>query len=126
MTTTQREIHRPITEYMRPPGSIGMCSRRTQPRPPRPRAGQPRGHPDQVTVQHVVASCVLRSCGVTSPPMATLPALELRCFGPPTALVDGKIAPPVVLWRKHMALLVYLALSPNHARTREHLRGLFW
>jgi DNA-binding SARP family transcriptional activator len=31
-----------------------------------------------------------------------------------------------VLWRKHLALLVYLALSPNRTRTRDHLIGLLW
>ncbi len=56
----------------------------------------------------------------------SLPRLELICFGPPTARVDG--APPAtdVLWRKHLALLVYLALSPNRTRTRDHLLGLLW
>src|SRR6266850_985511 len=58
--------------------------------------------------------------------MARLPSLELRCFGPPTARVDGKDPPPELLWRKHLALLIYLALSPNRARTRDHLRGLLW
>src|SRR2546430_4920251 len=30
------------------------------------------------------------------------------------------------LWRKHVALLVYLARSPRKSRTREHLVGLLW
>jgi DNA-binding SARP family transcriptional activator len=30
------------------------------------------------------------------------------------------------LWHKHLALLVYLALSPNRTRTRSHLHGLLW
>ena len=54
------------------------------------------------------------------------PRLDLVCFGPPTARVDGREAPPEVLWRKHLALLVYLALSPDRRRTRDHLLGLFW
>lgn len=58
--------------------------------------------------------------------MAALPGLELTCFGPPTASVDGGPAPPEVLWTKHLALLVYLALSPGRRRSREHLMGLFW
>ena len=33
---------------------------------------------------------------------------------------------PDVLWRKNMALLAYLALSPGLARSREHLLGLLW
>ncbi len=57
---------------------------------------------------------------------ATLSRLELICLGPPTALVDGRAAPPEVLWRKHLALLVYLALSPSRRRTRDHLLGILW
>src|SRR5438128_11465773 len=52
--------------------------------------------------------------------------LDLICLGPPTALVDGHTAPPEVLWRKHLALLVYLALSPSRRRTRDHLLGVLW
>jgi DNA-binding SARP family transcriptional activator len=55
-----------------------------------------------------------------------LQRLQLRCFGPPTALVDGHEPPSDVLWRKHVALLVYLALSPDRMRSREHLLGLLW
>jgi DNA-binding SARP family transcriptional activator len=31
-----------------------------------------------------------------------------------------------VLWPKHLALLLYLALSPGRRRTRDHLLGLLW
>jgi DNA-binding SARP family transcriptional activator len=55
-----------------------------------------------------------------------LSPLQLVCLGPPTALVDGHAAPPEVLWRKHLALLVYLALSPSRRRTRDHLLGVLW
>lgn len=58
--------------------------------------------------------------------MPDLAPLELQCFGPPTARVSGQDAPREVLWHKHLALLVYLALSPDHTRTREHLVGLLW
>lgn len=58
--------------------------------------------------------------------MEDLPRLELRCFGAPTARVDGHEAPAQVLWHKHLALLVYLALSPDRTRTRSHLLGLLW
>ncbi len=57
---------------------------------------------------------------------AGLAPLELTCFGPPTARLGGREPPPEVLWPKHLALLVYLALSPRHGRTRDHLLGLFW
>jgi DNA-binding SARP family transcriptional activator len=30
------------------------------------------------------------------------------------------------LWRKNLALLVYLARSPRRSRSREHLIGLLW
>jgi len=55
-----------------------------------------------------------------------LPSLELKCFGPPTARLAGGDPPPDVLWRKHLGLLIYLALSPQHTRTRDHLLGLLW
>jgi len=53
-------------------------------------------------------------------------SLEIRCFGAPTVRVDGKPAPPQVLWHKHLALLIYLALSPERTRSRPHLLGLLW
>jgi len=31
-----------------------------------------------------------------------------------------------VLWHKHFALLIYLALSPNRTRARTHLYSLLW
>ncbi len=60
---------------------------------------------------------------VTAAPLAHL---ELVCFGPPLARLDGGAAPADVLWRKHLGLLIYLALSPDRARARAHLRGLLW
>src|SRR5258705_5284277 len=54
------------------------------------------------------------------------PQLELQCFGAPNARLDGKAAPPQVLWHKHFALLIYLALSPNRTRARTHLYSLLW
>lgn len=56
----------------------------------------------------------------------SFPRLELYCFGVPTAHLDGGPAPPEVLRRKHLALLVYLALSPDRRRTRAHLVGVLW
>ncbi len=55
-----------------------------------------------------------------------LQPLELFCFGPPTVRLAGQAPPADVLWRKNQALLVYLALSPNQTRTREHLIGMLW
>jgi DNA-binding SARP family transcriptional activator len=49
-----------------------------------------------------------------------------RTLGPVDVSVDGGPAPPDLLWRKHLALLIYLARSPRHARSREHLIGLLW
>ncbi len=31
-----------------------------------------------------------------------------------------------MLWRKHLGLLIYLALSPDRSRARDHLLGVFW
>lgn len=61
-----------------------------------------------------------------TPSTDSLPRLELICFGPPTARVNGAAPSADVLWRKHLALLIYLALSPNRTRTRDHLLGLLW
>lgn len=52
--------------------------------------------------------------------------LHLRLLGPPDLTLDGQPVPPELLWRKHLALLVYLALSPRRGRTRDHLVGLLW
>ena len=55
-----------------------------------------------------------------------LPHLELVCLGPPTARVAGREAPADVLWRKHLALLIYLALSPTGSRSRNQVLGVLW
>ena len=58
--------------------------------------------------------------------MSELPSLQIHCLGAPTVRVDGRPAPAQVLWHKHLALLVYLALSPDRTRSRPHLLGLLW
>jgi DNA-binding SARP family transcriptional activator len=58
--------------------------------------------------------------------MSAPPPLALTCFGPPDVRVAGQRPPADVLWHKHLALVVYLALSPDHCRSREHLLGLLW
>ena len=58
--------------------------------------------------------------------MSDLAPLELQCFGVPSARLNGSPAPAELQRRKHLALLVYLALSPNRQRTRSHLVGLLW
>ncbi len=52
--------------------------------------------------------------------------IGLRALGPVEVTVDGRAAPAPLLWRKHLALLVYLARSPRRARAREHLMALLW
>ena len=52
--------------------------------------------------------------------------IHCRTLGPVELRVDGEPAPAELLWRKHLALLVYLARSPRRGRTREHLIGLLW
>jgi len=49
-----------------------------------------------------------------------------RTLGPIEVTVDGAPAPSELLWRKHLALLVYLARAPRQTRSREHLIGLLW
>ncbi len=55
-----------------------------------------------------------------------LPLLELLCFGPPTARLGHREPPADVLWRKHLGLLIYLALSSDRTKSRDHLLGLLW
>jgi len=57
---------------------------------------------------------------------AQLPNLELTTFGAPEVRVNGHEPPSDVAWRKHIALLCYLALSPHHTRTRGQLIGVLW
>jgi DNA-binding SARP family transcriptional activator len=52
--------------------------------------------------------------------------ITLRLLGALEVEVGGGDPPAELLWKKNLALLVYLALSPRHARTREHLTGLLW
>lgn len=49
-----------------------------------------------------------------------------RTLGPVEVLIDGGFPPTELLWRKNLALLVYLARSPRRGRAREHLMGLLW
>ncbi|HTT66708.1 MAG TPA: AAA family ATPase [Gemmatimonadales bacterium] len=52
--------------------------------------------------------------------------ITCRTLGPLAVTVNGAEPPPELLWRKHLALLVYLARSPRRSRSREHLVGLLW
>jgi DNA-binding SARP family transcriptional activator len=52
--------------------------------------------------------------------------ISCRLLGPVEVTADGRPAPPELLWRKHLALLVYLAVSPKRTRTRDHIVGLLW
>ena len=54
------------------------------------------------------------------------PPLVLLLFGSPTVLVGGKEPAGDVLWRKHVALIAHLALSPDFERSRDYLMGLLW
>src|SRR5258708_6941270 len=52
--------------------------------------------------------------------------IVVRALGPADVSVNGAAAPAELLWKKNLALLVYLARSPKRLRTREHLVGLLW
>jgi len=52
--------------------------------------------------------------------------IEVRALGPVDVRVRKAPAPAELLWKKNLALLVYLARSPKRARTREHLVGMLW
>ncbi|HEU5039688.1 MAG TPA: AAA family ATPase [Gemmatimonadales bacterium] len=49
-----------------------------------------------------------------------------RTLGPVEITVDGSPAPPELLWRKNLGLMVYLARSPRRTRSREHLVAMLW
>lgn len=53
-------------------------------------------------------------------------AIVCRTLGSVAVTVDGEPAPAELLWRKHLALLIYLARSPRLTRSRDHLIGLLW
>lgn len=52
--------------------------------------------------------------------------IDASLLGPVQISVDGNAPPPELLWRRNLALLIYLACSPKRSRTREHLTGLLW
>jgi DNA-binding SARP family transcriptional activator len=52
--------------------------------------------------------------------------ITCRTLGPVAVTVDDAAPRPELLWRKHLAALVYLARSPHRTRTRDHLVGLLW
>src|SRR5947208_2775543 len=52
--------------------------------------------------------------------------IVVRALGPAEVSVNGAVAPAKLLWKKNLALLMYLARSPKGVRTREHLTGLLW
>ena len=52
--------------------------------------------------------------------------IDLELLGPVHVSVNGAPPPGNLLWRKNLALLLYLACSPKRTRAREHLVGLLW
>lgn len=52
--------------------------------------------------------------------------IRIRVLGPADVSIDDRPAPAELLWRKPLALLIYLALAPRRTRTREHLLALLW
>src|SRR5437867_1182922 len=52
--------------------------------------------------------------------------IHVRTLGTLEVTVDGAEAPSELLWKKNIALLLYLARSPKRRCTREQLIGLLW
>jgi DNA-binding SARP family transcriptional activator len=52
--------------------------------------------------------------------------VTLRALGPPELTRISASVPVELTWRKHLALLVYLARSDGAALRRDHLTGLLW
>lgn len=55
-----------------------------------------------------------------------MPVISLHTLGPVDVRVDGAPPPPDLLWSKHLALLVHLALAGGRGRSRDQLIGLLW
>lgn len=55
-----------------------------------------------------------------------MPVISCRALGPLDVSIDGVPAPPELLWKKHLALMLYLLRSPRRTRERDHLVGLLW
>ena len=55
-----------------------------------------------------------------------LSVIRIRTLGPVLLQVDDGDPPTQLQWRKNLALLLYLARSPEGTRTRDHLTGLLW
>jgi DNA-binding SARP family transcriptional activator len=55
-----------------------------------------------------------------------MPVIEVRALGPLGVNIDGVPAPRELLWKKHLALMLYLLRSPRRTRERDHLIGLLW
>jgi len=52
--------------------------------------------------------------------------IHVRTLGTLEVTVDGAEAPSELLWKKNLALLLYLARAPKRRCTREQLIGLLW
>ena len=52
--------------------------------------------------------------------------IHVRMLGAVELTVDGNPAPPELLWRKNIALLVYLLRNNRRAASREQLLALLW
>jgi len=52
--------------------------------------------------------------------------IRLQTLGTLEVTLDGAEAPAELLWKKNVALLLYLARAPKHRCTREQLIGLLW
>ena len=52
--------------------------------------------------------------------------ITARLLGPPELVIHGAPPPPELLWRKHLALLVYLHCASRPLVPRAHLLDLLW
>ena len=52
--------------------------------------------------------------------------IECALLGPVRLTMDGGPAPRALQWKKHLALLAYLACDPRRTRGRQHLTALLW
>ena len=52
--------------------------------------------------------------------------ISLRTLGPLDVKVDGGEPPKQLTWKKHQALVVYMAVASRNTRAKEHVIGMLW
>src|SRR5262249_32368085 len=68
----------------------------------------------------------IRACAHACAQVRHSSVIRFQTLGTLDVTLDGAQAPPQLLWKKNVALLLYLARAPKRRCTREQLIGLLW